>query len=375
MIYLDYAANTPVDEQVLEEYGRASREYIANANSPHPLGEQAARRIAEATAQIARLMHAREDEVVYTSGASESNNLAVKGVAESYRAFGKHVIATSLEHASVSGPIQWLRQNGYEVDWLDVMPDGQIDFEQLRELLRDDTVLVSVCAVDSELGTRQDIAKIAGALAGRSHCFLHVDATQAVGKIPVSFDGADLMTFTPHKFYGPLGCGVLLRRQTVRLSPQIQGGASTTPYRSGTPAVPLIAATEKALTLAVEKQPERYRYVSALNARLRAELARSPHVRVNSPAGAVPFILNISLAEGKGEALRLALAERGICVASKTACCAANTVSRPVFALTHDRRAAASTLRISLSHLTTPAEIDRFLAVFGECAGRLFPAG
>lgn len=374
MIYLDYAANTPTDDRVLDVFCRAAREYIANANSPHPLGERAARRVAAATSHIARIMGAGEDEVIYTSGASESNNLAIKGVAEQYKAYGRHIITTCLEHASVSGPVLWLEQNGYEIDWLDVNPDGRIDLSELRELLRNDTILVSVCAVDSELGTRQDIAQIAALLAGRPHCFLHVDATQAVGKIPVTFDGVDLMTFTPHKFYGPVGCGVLLRRGQVRLSPQIQGGASTTPYRSGTPAVPLIAATEEALSLAVTEREERYRHVSALNARLREAFAQAPHVRVNSPAGAVPYILNISVDGGRGEALRLALAERGICVASKTACCAARTVSRPVFALTHDRRAAASTLRISLSHLTTAEELDRFQAAFADCSRRIFAA-
>ncbi len=375
MIYLDYAADTPTDERVLAEFCRASREYIANANSPHPLGEAAAARVTAATAQIARLMHAKEDEVIYTSGASESNNLAIRGVAEQYAAYGKHVIATCLEHASVSGPALWLQQNGWELDWLDVDSDGQIDCSQLEDLLRPDTVLVTVCAVDSELGTRQDIGRIARLLAGRPHCFLHVDATQAVGKIPVTFDGADLMTFTPHKFYGTLGCGVLLKRETVRLSPQILGGGSTTPYRSGTPPVPLIAATDTALALAVAEQAPRARHVAALNARLRAAFTRDPHVHINSPADAVPFILNISVAQGRGEAMRMALAERGICVASKTACCAVNTVSRPVFALTHDRRAAASTLRISLSHLTTDTEIDEFLAAFADCERRLFPDG
>ena len=367
MIYLDYAANTPVCEEVLQTFCEVSRDYIANPNSPHPAGLAAKARLNEATAQIAGLLHVREDEIIYTSGASESNNLAIKGAAEQYRKYGNHIITTYLEHSSVNGAMAALQNRGFEVDYVGLTDSGLVDLDELRELLRDDTILVSVCAVDSEVGIRQQIGAIAGVLAQYPHCLFHVDATQAVGKVPLELDGVDLMTFAPHKFYGLNGCGVLIRKRDVLLEPQIHGGISTTPFRSGTPALGLIASTATALSLAVQAMPERYERVSELNRALRTALTRYPKVRINSTEQSVPFILNLSLLGAKSEPVQAALAEKGICLSTKSACCAPNTVSRPVFALTKDRKAALSTLRVSLSHLTTDAEIAEFLARFDEC--------
>lgn len=367
MIYLDYAANTPVSEEALRTFCEVSQQYVSNPNSPHPAGLAAKARLDEATQQIAELLHVKENEIIYTSGASESNNLAIKGIARQYQKHGKHIITTYLEHSSVNGAMGYLQSQGYEVDYVDITPSGLVDLEHLKELLREDTVLVSVCYVDSEVGICQQIEQIAAVLTGYPHCFFHVDATQAAGKIPLTLEHVDLVTLAPHKFYGLNGCGLLIKKENVLLEPLIHGGISTTAFRSGTPAVGLIASTATALSAAMEAMQERYKYVSGLNQELRQALRRYPKVKVNSTEQSVPFILNLSITGAKSEVFQEELAERGIYLSTKSACCAPNTVSRPVYALTKDRKAALSTLRVSLSHLTSHEDIGEFLNCFGDC--------
>lgn len=371
MIYLDYAANTPVREEVLETFITVSREYIANPNSLHGLGVKAKNRLDECTRQVQELLQATGYEVIYTSGASESNNLAIKGAAKKNRLFGRHIITTYLEHSSVNGAMEALTGDGFEVDYVDITKDGLVDPEHLKELLRKDTVLVSICHVDSEIGLRQNIKQIGEFLASRPNCSFHVDATQAVGKIPVSLDNVDLLSFAPHKFYGLNGCGVLLKKQNVLLEPLIHGGISTTPYRSGTPALGLIAATAKALELAAADMDKNNQTVKDLNGYLRESLRRFPMVRINSTNVSVPYILNISIPGMNTNALQARLNKQGICLSTKSACCAPASVSRPVYALTKDKKSALATLRISLSHLTTREELDIFIDRFAGCCQKL----
>ncbi|MGB8453154.1 MAG: cysteine desulfurase family protein [Anaerocolumna sp.] len=366
MVYLDYAANTPVDKAVLDTFYDISLEYIGNPNSPHALGDKARVRMERSTRQIAGLLGAKENEVIYTSGASESNNMAIKGLANRYKRYGKHIITTYLEHASVTGPVTALQNDGFEVDFVNLTESGQVDLEHLNELIREDTILVSICFVDSEVGTIQPIEEISKIVRDKPHCFFHVDATQAVGKIPVSFGLMDLMTFSGHKFYGLNGCGVLLKKEPVLLEPLIHGGLSTTSFRSGTPMLSLGAATEKALTLAMDNLPYRYDYVKGLNTKLREALKMYPVIKINTPAEGSPFILNISIKGINTNQLQNELNKMDIYVATKSACCAPNTVSRPVYAITKDRKLALAALRISLSHLTTAEEIDLFLECFDQ---------
>jgi len=364
MIYLDYAANTPVDPKVLDRFCQVSLEYIGNPNSPHQLGVEANERMREATVKVGELLGAKENEVIFTSGASESNNMAVKGIAGRYSRYGKHMITTYLEHASVTGPFTALQNSGFEVDFVNILENGQVDLEHLKELICEDTILVSICYVDSEVGTIQPIEEISKIVHAKPHCYFHVDATQAVGKIPVTFGTADLMTFSAHKFYGINGSGVLLKKENIMLEPLIHGGLSTTTFRSGTPTLNLAAATEEALTIAVEELDERHAYVTKLNQELRYRLSKYDIVRINTPVNGSPYILNISIKGVNTNKLQSDLDKEGICVATKSACCAPNTVSRPVFAISKDRKLALSTLRISLSHLTTMDEIEEFICKF-----------
>jgi len=367
MIYLDYAANTPADEQVINTFGSVSREFMANPNSVHFLGRKAAERLKESTLKVADILGVSENEVIFTSGASEANNTAIKGVAAHYRKYGKHIITTFLEHSSVNGAVSYLQNNGYDVEYAEISPDGIVDIESLKKMIRDDTILVSVCYVDSEVGLKQPIDEIGRLLKEYPHCCFHVDATQAMGKIPVSFNNVDLATLTPHKFYGLNGCGILMKKEKIMLEPLIHGGISTTVYRSGTPALGMIAAAEKALDLACSNSEERLIYVRQLNDMLKRELRKYKSVMINSNENSIPFILNISIDKVNTEKFREALEEYDICVSTKSACCAPNTASRPGYALTGDRKRALSTLRISLSHLTSEAEIDLFLDAFDKC--------
>ena len=367
MIYLDYSANTPVDARVLEQFCAVERRCIGNANSHHQAGSAAKAEIDDATIKIASLLGVQPAEIIYTSGASEANNFALKGLARLSRHTGRHIISTPLEHSSVSGTLTALQEQGYEIDLLDVKQDGTVDLEHLKDLLRPDTICVAVTLVDSELGVVQPVQEIAAILKAYPHCHLHVDATQAVGKIPVSFEGVDTMSLTAHKFYGLNGIGLLIKRRNLALEPLIHGGESTTIYRSGTPTVALASSLACALDLAVIDLPGRVDHVAKLNAELRAALSTYPLVRINSPEHAIPHVLNLSVRNVKGTVFQRELDAKGVCVSVKSACSSDGLPSRAVFAVSRDRRNALSSWRISLSHLTTEDEIKAFLQAFDVC--------
>ncbi len=371
MIYLDYSANTPSDERVIESFVQTERQFWGNPNSTHVAGRAAEAKMEEVTASIAELLGCESSEIIYTSGASESNNLAIKGIAEAHRHVGRHIISTTLEHSSVGGALTYLQNQGYEVDLLDLKRDGTVDLEHLRELLRKDTVLVVVGSVDSEIGILQPTAEIAKILQDYPKCHFHVDATQAVGKIPLRFEHCDTMSIAPHKFYGINGSGLLLKKKDLVLAVQIHGGASTTLYRSGTPALSLAASTQTALSLAVNELPDRMKIVRAHNDRLRAFLSQFADVYINSPAEAVPHILNISVKGVKGSAFQQELSAHGVCVSVKSACSSDGMMSKAVFAVSRDRKRALSSWRISLSHLTGEDEIEAFCDIFKECYQKL----
>ena len=371
LIYLDYSANTPVDPEVLSVFSHTESSFIGNPNSSHRAGEAALAKLAEVTDSTARMLRALPSEIIYTSGASEANNFAVKGIARTQRNYGKHIISTALEHPSVSGPLTWLGEQGYEIDLVRIGRDGKIDLANLRELMREDTILVAVTAVDSELGTIQPVREVSEIVRQCKNCRLHVDATQAVGKIPFSFEGMDTASLAAHKFYGLNGSGLLIKREELVPEPLIHGGTGANLYRSGTPTLGLAAALETALRKSVLSLQERHTYVKKLNERLRKELSLYPSVVINSPKDAVPHILNISVTGVKGGKMQQMLSEKGVCISVKSACSTDGTPSRAVYAVSHDRKNALSSWRISLSHLTTDDEITGFLKAFDLCLEEL----
>lgn len=367
MIYLDYAANTPVDPEVLQCFVEETKGFIANPNSTHPLGKEAKRRIDSITDRIAKLLFVKSNEIIYTSGASEANNLAIKGLVHGYKNNGKHILSTCLEHPSVSGALTYLQTQGYEIDLIDITSDGLVDLEHLKELLRQDTVLVSICTVDSELGVRQPIDEIGELLKAYPNCFFHTDATQAIGKIPLNLENVDCVTFTPHKFFGLNGTGVLIKKEEVILEPLIHGGTSTTIYRSGTPSLGLAASIEKALGIAEREREQRYQYVLDISNQLKKRLISYQKVKINSTKYSLPHIINLSVQGVKAGIFREALEEKDICVSIKSACSVSSSPSRPVYAVTKDKKNALCSWRISLSHLTTKEELELFLQEFDQC--------
>ena len=367
MIYLDYSANTPADPAVLKAFVQTESSFFGNPNSAHPAGASARKKIAETTDAIADLLKVRASEIIYTSGASEANNLAVKGITRTQRNYGKHIISTVLEHPSVSGPLTWLQEQGYEIDLVDIGQDGKIDTGHLKELLRDDTILVAVTAVDSELGIIQPVKEISQIVKAKPNCRLHVDATQAIGKIPFSFEGFDTVSLAAHKFYGLNGSGILYKRKDVVIDPLIHGGSGATLYRSGTPTLALAVSFEAALRRSLEALPQRCGKVHLLNESLREAFKAYPEVRINSPGDAVPHILNVSVSGIKGTRMQQLLSDKGVCVSVKSACSTDGTPSKAVFAVSRDRKNALSSWRISLSHLTTEDEIREFLRIFEQC--------
>ena len=367
MIYLDYSATTPVNKEVLASFSKAAIEYPGNPNSLHKLGLESNKLIEASTKQIAKILGVKENEIIYTSGSSESNNLAIKGIADKYKNRGKHIITTNFEHSSIYGPISYLQKDGFDVDFVKTLDNGLVDLEDLERLIRDDTILVTICSVNSEIGVRQPIEEIKKIVKKHEKCFLHVDMTQSIGKEKISFDDIDLVSFSAHKFYGLKGIGCLIKKEKIALEPIIHGGKSTTIYRSGTPCLPLIVSLAKALRLAYENFDTKYEHVKELNSYLKEKLSHYDLVRINSNDYCIPHILNISVLNVKPETMQHALEEYDIYISTKTACSSKENISRAVLALTNDKERAASSVRISLSYLTTKEECDEFLKAFDKC--------
>lgn len=367
MVYLDYAANTPVEKEVLDLFYETSLTYYANPNSSHLLGKKAKERLEEATRSIAKKLGVLEEEIIYTSGATEANNLAIKGICERYKNYGKHIIVSSLEHNSIMASATFMQENGFEVDLLPVSKEGIVEIDTLKHMIRSDTILVSVCSVDSEIGIRQPIEEIANVLKEYPNIYFHTDASQAIGKVKIDFHDVDLITIAPHKFYGMNGIGILVKKKNVNLKPMIHGGKSTTVFRSGTPVLASVVALEKALELAIHKQEDRYRYVSILYNKIIDKLSKYQKVHINNTKNSLPFTINFSISGVKSLELASMLGEKEIYVSTKTSCCPIETPSKLVYALTKDKSLASTSIRLSLSHLTTNEEIEEFLQIFEEC--------
>ena len=364
MIYLDYAANTPVDEEVLDTFVDATRKYIANPNSSHPLGQEARNRIEEVSNHLAEYFHTTKDGIIYTSGSSESNNLVIKGVAETRKEYGNKIIISAVEHSSVVAPCNYLAAHGYDVSVIPLSKEGLIDLDVLKQELDDKTILVSICSVDSELGTIQPIQEIKNIVKQFPNCIFHTDATQAIGKANLNYDGIDFITFAPHKFFGLNGFGVLVNTNNIKIAPLIHGGKSTTIFRSGTPVTANVVALDKAFTLATSEYETRYNYIKELNTILRNEFKNIPCIHINSPENTIPNTLNISLVNKDTKNILKQLEEHGIYLSTTTACALGNAPSKSVLAITGSEELASNTIRISISHLTSKEDIASFLETF-----------
>ena len=374
-IYLDYAATTPVDPRVVQQMLPWLYEQFGNpASRSHAYGWAAEEAVELAREQVAQLIGADPREIAWTSGATESNNLAIKGAAQFHRAKGQHLITLKTEHKAVLDTMRELERAGFEVSYLDVQGDGLLDLEVLKAALRPDTILVSVMAVNNEIGVIQDIAAI-GALCRSRGVLFHVDAAQASGKMALDMATlpVDLMSLSAHKTYGPKGIGALYvrRKPRVRIESQMHGGGHERGLRSGTLPTHQIVGMGAAYQLAFENMGAENERIRVLRDRLLAGVQGIPEVRVNGHLEQrVPHNLNVSFQFVEGESLLMGM--KGIAVSSGSACTSASLEPSYVLrALGLSDEVAHSSIRFSIGRFTTEHEIDSAIAQVKSTVERL----
>ena len=366
MIYLDYSATTPVSDKVLEEDRKFHQRSFANSNSLHKLGIEALNEITKTTQLIKKVLNCPHHNITYTSGATESNNLALKGVAYQYKHLGNHIITTPFEHGSITATLNYLSKQGFVVDVLDYNNDGLIDLDDLKALLTDQTILVSIGLVNSELGIVQDLKAIKDIVKAYPQVILHSDMTQAIGKAKLDYSLADIISLSAHKIYGFKGVGALLHREHLKLTPVIHGGKSISSFRGGTPPTSLIFSLGVALEQAYLDFEKKLTYIQELKDDFITKLKDIDGVLINSNHLSVPHIINISFIKTRGLEMQKYLSDRHIYVSTTSACSSEQAISKVVKELTGDNQRSVSSLRISLSHLTTKKELYSFIEVLGD---------
>lgn len=356
-VYLDYSATTKVDEKVLNEFINTSVNYYANPNSMHTLGLNAKKKIDDAIKNISDYFGVKESEIIFTSGASEANNMVFKGLESSDK---NEIIVTKFEHSSIYGPLSYLQKQGFNILFAPTK-DGIVDVKELEKMISDKTLLVSVCAVNSEVGIIEPIAEIGKMLSKYDGVYFHSDITQALGKIQIDLSNVDLASFSGHKIFCFKGIGGLIKKENVKLQPLINGGKSTTIYRSGTPQTELISALSESFNLFKNKEKDNFEYVKNLNVLIRKELTSYQQIIINSGDNNLPYILNISFLGKKSKDIQKYFNNKNIYISTQTACSSNNDYSKTIYELTGDQERASSSIRISLSYKTTKQEITYFL--------------
>lgn len=371
MIYFDNSATTAIAPLVLDAYMKTSQRVIGNPSSLHDLGNQANRLLQQARKQIADLLTVDTSEIYFTSGGTEGDNWVLKGTAIDKKEFGRHIIISSVEHPAVSETAAQLAENGFDVSVAPVGKDGLVDVAKLKELIRKDTILVSVMAVNNEVGAVQPIEAISAVLADYPKIHFHVDAVQAVGKVAQKkwlTPRVDFATFSAHKFHGPRGVGFIFWRKGRRIAPLLTGGGQENNQRSGTENVPGIVATAKALRLTLEKKAERPEHVATLRQYLYEALAKYEKVTIFSgDKNYAPHILCFGIKDIRGEVLVHALEEKQIFVSTTSACSSRKHVeSSTLHAMNVPATLATTAIRVSLDENNTMAEVEQFLIVFHQ---------
>ena len=361
-IYLDHNATTPVRSEVFDVMEPFFRDRFGNASSIHRYGQDARAAVEEARARVAGLVNARPGEIYFTSGGTESDNLAIKGTAYARRACGRHIITTNIEHSAVLNSCAFLEGEGFKVTYLPVDEFGRVDPGQVEDALTGQTILVSIMHANNEIGTVQSVGEIGRIARARGVCF-HTDAVQSAGKLPVDVEamGADLLSLSGHKIYGPKGVGAIYIRKGVDIEPTAHGGHHENDVRSGTENTVGIVGLGKAAELAAEERESEYRHLSgmrdALEARIRVEIEG---VRVNGhPERRLPGTLNVSFPGAEGESLIMSLDLAGIAVSTGSACTSgAIEPSHVLLALGRDPRTALGSVRFSFGRDNTMGDVD-----------------
>jgi len=374
-IYMDYSATTPVDPRVAEKMIPFITESYGNpASRSHPYGWTAEKAVEEARKEVAKLVNADPREIIWTSGATESNNLAIKGASNFYSSKGKHIISLATEHKAVIDAVREMERLGYETTLLEPEPDGLIDIKKFKDAIRPDTVLASIMMVNNEIGVIQDITAL-GNICREEKVIFHVDAAQATGKVEIDLSKlpVDLMSFSAHKTYGPKGVGALYvrRKPRIRIEAQMHGGGHERGMRSGTLATHQIVGMGEAFRIAGEEMEMENARIKKLQARLLSGLTEIDETYVNGDlVKRVPHNLNISFNYVEGESLIMAI--KGIAVSSGSACTSASLEPSYVLrALGRSDELAHSSIRFSIGRFTKESDIDYTIKLLKEKIGKL----
>jgi cysteine desulfurase len=364
MIYLDNSATTKPYNEALDAFRTVSEKFFANPSSLHRKGGEAERLLRQARSSIAELLHVKINEVIFTSGGTESNNLAIKGTAFQYLNRGKHLITSCIEHASTLEAFRQLELLGFAVTYLQVDQEGRVSLDELEKALTPDTILVSIMHVNNELGSIQPIKEIGHLIKQKSRALFHIDDVQGIGKVPLDFNDvqADLVSYSAHKFHGLKGNGLLIKREKITLLPLLSGGGQEREIRSGTENGPGIVAMAKALRLYLNKTKTQKGMLETLRTEVFAKLSKIDGIELNSSMSGAPHIVNFSVPGIKPEVLIHALEEKEIYVSTRSACSSKTAeISHVLAAVGMTTIRARSAIRISLSFETTKEQIDVFL--------------
>ena len=363
VIYLDNAATTKVDPEVLNSYNQITLKYFANPSSIHSLGQESSRLLDKSREQILNVLKLTHHDVIFTSGATEANNLAIKGYCFANRSRGKHIITSATEHPSVLNTVLEMQDFGFEVTVLPVNKEGQIEVKTLKAAIREDTILVSLMMVNNEVGAINPIKEVGEYLKKFPKIAFHVDMVQAIGKLPLDFNNIDMFSIAGHKIHGLLGSGLLIKEKKIILKAVNQGGGQENNIRSGTNTLALSASLAKALRLAVEGEANNFQKVKALSERLLGYLKdNKDKYLINSYNEDNPYIVNFSLLHHKASVVVEALSNRGIMVSSLSACHAKNEdYSKVVYAMYQDLNLAHNTIRISFDKDNTLEEVETLI--------------
>ena len=365
MIYLDNAATTKIYDDALTSYVQVSQKFFGNPSSLHRLGVDAYQVLTKARTQVASLLSVQPEEIFFTSGGTESNNWAIKGTALEKSVFGKHIITTKIEHPSVIQSCKQLERFGFEVTYLDVDSKGMISVEQLKESLRKDTILVSVMAVNNEVGAVQPIAKISQVLEAYPSIHFHVDAVQAVERVSqlLANGRIDLLSLSAHKFHGPRGVGILYKKFGRKIQALLTGGGQEKGERSTTENLPGIVAATKALRMALEEKS----ITGELRNQLWNELVQKPEIRIFSPEEGASHILCFAIKGVRGEVLVHAFENHGIYISTTSACSSKKAdSSSTLYAMDVPTEWATGAVRVSFSNDNTTEEVEQFVDVLHQ---------
>ena len=365
MIYFDNAATTKIYDDALTSYVQVSQKFFGNPSSLHQLGVDAYQVLTKARAQVASLLSVQPEEIFFTSGGTESNNWAIKGTALEKSVFGKHIITTKIEHPSVIQTCKQLERFGFEVTYLDVDSKGMISVEQLKESLRKDTILVSVMAVNNEVGAIQPIAEISHVLEAYPSIHFHVDAVQAVERVGelLGIGRIDLLSLSAHKFHGPRGVGILYKKFGRKIQALLTGGGQEKGERSTTENLPGIVATTKALRMALEEES----VTGELRSQLWKELATKPEIRIFSPEDGASHVLCFAIKGVRGEVVVHAFENHGIYISTTSACSSKKAdSSSTLYAMDVPTEWATGAVRVSFSNDNTKEEVEQFIKVLHQ---------